>query len=902
METEKNETKRPAIGILAHVDAGKTTLSESLLYLSGSIRKMGRVDAGDAFLDTDETEKKRGITIYSKMALLPSKKRKDRVYTLLDTPGHADFSPEMERVLSVLDCAVLLISAPDGVNPQVEVFLDLLSHYRVPVILFVNKTDQMEKAGLLAETKEKILEDLKDKLSGRAVDLTEGLKSLKVCENIALASEDEALVETVMEGKSLSENELSKLVMERRVFPVLFGSALKNEGVSELFSLLDTVVAEVTYPSEFSARVIKIGRDAFGERETFLRVTGGRLLVRQMIGEEKVTGIRLYSGSRFTTVQEASSGTVCAVMGLSKTRAGEGVGAEKERIESVLSPVLSWELILPDGTDSFKTYRELSVLEEEEPSLSVTYSEKTGKISVSMMGEVQREIFAGLVKKRLGLSISYGRPGVVYKETIADTVEGVGHFEPLRHYAEVHLLLEPGEAGSGLVFESACPTDILAKRFQRTVLTQLAARRHRGVLTGAALTDVKISLIGGRAHEKHTEGGDFRQAAFRALRQGLMEAKSVLLEPFYGFTVTVPKQNLGRVLADLEQMGASFSQPDITGNMAKLSGEAPVLGIGAYQELLSSYTSGQGKIALLSGSYKPCADAERVIEGIGYDPEADLSQSPSSVFCSHGAAVTVPWYEVKERMHVPACYDGERITVGREEAYGVPFNFTSEETAKRKHDAYAAEEELKAIFEKTYGPVKRRLYKENEKKVSFDKESAPYRPKKKKNTGKKEYLLVDGYNIIFAWENLRSLADRDIKAARDTLLDILSDYAGASVRHVICVFDAYQVPGGTEQIYRYHNIDVIFTREAETADEYIEKAAHELSKDYRVSVATSDHVEQVIIFGTGAGRLSALDLLSEVVLQQESVREQAEALSSKTKLKTDISAKVSAALSGKELQ
>ena len=943
-----NRKPGPVIGILAHVDAGKTTLSEALLYECGTIRKMGRVDTKDAFLDTDAMERARGITIYSKMArfaipesFLSSDRRGSMSEcVLLDTPGHADFGPEMERALSVLDMAVLLISAPDGVSAQVRLLMDLLRRYAIPAVIFVNKMDQIGEEDRRELRKKELLEEIRAKLTENAVDFSAGPEDADVQEQIALSGNDETLLERVMEGGLIPDDEIRNMTASRVIFPVLFGSALKMQGIGQLLSVLGHFSPDRTYGEAFSARVYKIAGTASGERETFLKVTGGSLAVRQEVPylprisdaddreedgnpgpedpeyksteetvREKITQIRVYNGSRFETVKEASAGMICAVTGLTKTYAGQGLGAEIREIRGQLVPPLTWEILLTQNTDPFRAYRLMKPIEEEEPMLRLAYDERKKTIHASLMGEVQREILKDTVKERCGLDILFGRPSVVYKETIAGPVEGVGHFEPLRHYAEVHLLIEPGEEGSGIVLGSACPTDVLARQYQNQILTALERRKHRGVLTGSELTDVRITLIGGRAHEKHTEGGDFRQAAGRALRQGLMMAENILLEPSYDFEMTLPQEMLGRALTDLSGMDAVFSTPDIEGDTALIAGTAPVTAIDAYQEQLTAYTKGEGRLTLRPGAYRPCRNAEKVVLEEGYDPELDRGQPSSSVFCSHGAGMIVPWYEVRDYMHVdtgwrpglsseeaalqtkntasragsdslmaenagagisPAPRQGQGN--GKWDAYGRHIEKADTRSFKERESSYfAAEEELKAIFERTFGPVKRVLPQEKPREKTFG--DTPVRKAKPKKTPEKEYLLVDGYNMIFAWENLRELAAKDIKAARDLLQDILADYAGFAKQSVILVFDAYKVADGQERIYRYHTIDVVFTKEAETADQYIEKAAHELRKQYAVTVATSDAVEQIIIFSAGARRLSAMDLLSEIVTAREAVRE-----------------------------
>ena len=1173
------------IGICAHVDAGKTTLSEGLLYLGGSIRKMGRVDTRDAFLDTDEMERARGITIFSKQAQLVSA----REYTLLDTPGHADFSPEMERTLQVLDLAVLVISAADGVNAQVKTLWSLLRHYDVPTVIFVNKMDQIESLGEGEERKDAVLLEIQEQLNTNALQLspypyvdfadkdhTVGLKSANtnvkgsasttsagtkssasttsagakssasttsagtkssasitsagakdssstasagakntvmsanpadaakqaldsglirqalldyledadLQENLALCDED--LLGRVMEGEKVTPADIEMLVAERKLFPVFFGSALKMQGVGELLAGLDLYAPTPVYPEEFSARIFKITRDG-RERLTWMKITGGSIAVRKELtyhgrraggdtqveeGDEsegafaeKITQIRLYSGDRFTPLPEAGPGCVCAVCGLTATFAGQGLGADATENVGLVVPVLTWQILLPQGTDPFKAYKDLCILEEEEPMLQVAYNERKREITACVMGEIQREVLKKIVKERFDLEIAFGRPSIIYKETIAEPVEGVGHFEPLRHYAEVHLLLEPGEPGSGLTIESKCSVDSLARNWQRLVMTHLRERRHKGVLTGSEITDMKITLIGGRAHEKHTEGGDFRQATYRAVRQGLMMARNVLLEPYYNFRLELPQGSLGRALTDLQKMGASFGQPDIENGEAILTGNAPVSALGDYAEQLSAYTKGRGRLLVEMGGYRPCHNMEEVVAEFSYDPDADKRNPTSSVFCAHGAGMIVPWYQVRDYMHVDTGWRegvtsedgmfrqsgasrsgavnaeserryvadggagvgagvtgsagnnsgsgngaasgagasagtgagvtgsagnnsgtgngaagvagasagatgragnnsgtgngaaggvgasagatgsagnnsgirngaaggvGNNVSPGTSSIYGSATSgqltnteagtstngivegdglgegsahLQNDATAyyanagygaagmragsaakpaedtrsfkEREKDIFAAEDELRSIFERTYGPIKSTVGQNantGPRRVTGTETPKKYRKPKPKP--EKEYLLVDGYNIIFAWDELRNLAQGDVKAARDSLMDRLSNYAGFTKKNVICVFDAYKVPGGTEQIYRYHNIDVIFTREAETADQYIEKAAHELTKQYQVTVATSDAIEQIIIYGAGAVRLSARNFESEVVNAEREMQAQ----------------------------
>ncbi|MBQ8985824.1 MAG: TetM/TetW/TetO/TetS family tetracycline resistance ribosomal protection protein [Lachnospiraceae bacterium] len=904
------------LGILAHVDAGKTTLSEALLHITGAVRKAGRVDHKDAFLDTNEMEKERGITIFSKQARFTSSREDvERSYTLLDTPGHVDFSTEMERVLGVLDCAVLVISAADGVNGQVRVLWRLLDHYKVPTFLFVNKMDQdgADRAVLLSSIKKELSTKCVDVMPGSG-PLSEQLAQGDVQEEIAVC--DDALLNAYLEGEPVTSEQICRLTADRKLFPVLFGAALREQGVPALLECLDTLIQPPVYGDAFGARIFKITRDG-GARLTWMKLTGGRLSVKTPLAEctdekgspEKVEQIRFYSGSKYEARQEAVAGEVCAVTGLTRTRVGQGIGAEASGAEELLQPVLRCAVLLPPGEDLFKAYRSLRTLEEEDPTLHLTYDEEKKEITAQIMGQVQKEILQRMIRERLGLRVSFGEPSIIYKETIARAVEGVGHFEPLRHYAEVHLLLEPGVPGSGLVFENRCRADILAVNWQRLIMTHLEEKRHRGVLTGAEITDMKISLLTGRAHLKHTEGGDFRQATYRAVRQGLMMTESVLLEPFYSFRMEIPQESLGRALTDLQQMGASFTQPDLEDGRSVITGSAPVSQIANYAEQLAAYTRGEGQITCTLKGYEPCTNAEEIIAASGYDPELDLRNPPGSVFCAHGAGTPVPWYEVRERMHVDSGWrdpsDGpltgkamlgyaeedlweEDMSYGSAGRTGLRAGVRKAEKpasfSEREAKLFAEEDELRRIFERTYGPIKSRFsdeepdngrsaksWKRASRVISAD--PPDKRSHAARKATEKEYLLIDGYNIVFAWEDLRELAAKDIMAARDKLIDMIVDFAGFRKEHVILVFDAYKVRGGRGEVIHVGGIDVIYTKEAETADLYIEKAAHELSKRYKVTVATSDAVEQVIIYGAGAYRMSAQNLLEELVLTKSLMRE-----------------------------
>lgn len=875
------------IGILAHVDAGKTTLSEGLLYRTESIRHLGRVDKGDTCLDTDEMEIARGITIFSRQAIFSASddEGRPRRYVLLDTPGHADFSPEMERTLSVLDMAVLVISAADGVTAQVRILWSLLEHYRIPVVIFVNKMDMAERLGGEAALRNTLLEEMSARLSDGIMS-EDRIRDPGAAEDLALL--DEALLERYMEGGTVSDDDRRALCGTRRLFPVLFGSALKLQGIDELIAALGRYSRPPVYPEVFGARIFKITRDSSGERLTHLKVTGGSLKVRELLcfeaGEEnckeKINQIRLYSGDRFEQTDELKAGMIGAVTGPVHTFAGQGLGAEENRREALIQPVLTWQVRLRMGENPYDAYLKLKQLAEEETMLHAAYDEKRRRITVRMMGRMQRDMLADVAMKRFGLEIAFEQPTVIYKETLAAPVEGVGHFEPLRHYAEVHLLMEPGEPGSGIVLDSRLSTDVLAARWQKQILSSLQRGRLVGVLTGSELTDVKITLVAGRAHEKHTEGGDFYQAAHRAVRQGLMTGESVLLEPWYDVTVTCPQASLGRVLSDLTQKKAILETPLIENGTAVLGGSVSVSQLGDYADEVSSFTGGEGSLICRPGPYRPCADSEAAIAACGYDPEADLRHPSSSVFCSHGAGTVIPWYQVREHQHVAGTLEAPKAVY--EEAARRPDPLAGADFRTRERAITAAEDDLIAIFERTYGPIRRELPTEREARLkeralreALAQGKKPAKAGRSRSTEEplREYLLVDGYNIIFAWEDLRELAAGDIKAARDRLMDILSKYAACIREKVILVFDAYKVRGGVEEVLTFHNITVIFTREAETADQYIEKAARELVKRYRVSVATSDAVEQVIIFGAGAHRLSARDLLERIIRAEEDVRE-----------------------------
>ena len=879
--------KKIVTGILAHVDAGKTTLSEAILYRSGSIRKLGRVDHKDAFLDMDEQERERGITIYLKQARLTFGETE---LILLDTPGHVDFSAEMERCLSVLDYAVLVISGTDGVQAHTETLFKLLSHYKVPTFLFVNKMDLFG-----ADPKTRMI-NLRTRLSEECVDFT-GSDKGKLFEELAVCSEE--LLDAYMERGSLSESEIGEAVAGRKVFPVYFGSALKLTGIDELLSGMERYCIGRKYPEEFGAKVYKIERDMQGKRLTFLKVTGGRLSVKQTVEytgsltkeeySEKIDQIRLYSGAKYRAVDYVSAGEVCAVTGLNATFAGQGLGVEEERTTPVIAPVMTYRVILPPDCDAVVMLKRFRELAEEEPLLHIRYEPLLQEIHVQLMGQVQTEVLAEKIKERYGVVVGFDAGSILYRETIEAPVLGMGHYEPLRHYAEVHLLLSPGEPGSGLIFESVCPEDKLSKNWQRLVLTHLAEKEHLGVLTGSPITDMKITLTAGRAHIKHTEGGDFRQATYRAVRHGLMRAKSVLLEPFYEFRMEMQTEVLGRAMTDVERMCGRCSAPEALGDRMVLSGSAPVAKMQGYDLEFASYTRGRGNFSCHVAGYAPCHNTEEVVEKIGYRPEADLDNTADSVFCSHGAGVVVPWQKAADFMHLEPVVDGKESSFGKEEDFepGEYSGFRNDETGGGKKGgylgaAYAAEQELNEIFTRTFGEIKRRvpvgshtlgqeaLEKKSLKKQKREieaRETARSVEKLKKELSDErlpEYLLVDGYNVIFAWDELAALAKTNLEAARGRLMDILCNYQGYTSYRLILVFDAYRVKGNPGEVQKYHNIHVVYTKEAETADMYIEKVSHELGKKYHVTVATSDALEQLIVIGQGAVRMSSRELKEEV--------------------------------------
>ena len=841
--------KHICIGILAHVDSGKTTLSEGLLYASGALRKLGRVDHGDAFLDTDALERERGITIFAKQAMLTVGERE---FTLLDTPGHVDFSAEMERTLSVLDYAVLVISGSDGVQSHTRTLWRLLARYEVPTFLFINKMD------LAGTDKSALMERLTQTLSAECIDFSAPPQE----RDEALALCDEAALESLLERGSIDDSLISEMIKSRKVFPCFFGSALKMDGVEDFLSALARFTVAPEYPSEFGAKVFKISRDAQGGRLTWLKVTGGALRVKAPLSyraqnqdyQEKADQLRLYSGIKFRALDEAVAGSVVAVTGLSHSYVGLGLGTEAEASAPLLQPVLTYQLVLPDGADAHSALTKLRELEEEDPMLRIVWDEHSGQIHVQLMGRIQLEILRRRILDRFGLAVTFGEGSIVYRETIASPVLGMGHFEPLRHYAEVQLLIEPFPRGTGIQLASNLATDALDLNWQRLIFTHLLEREHAGVLTGSALTDVRFTLVAGRAHLKHTEGGDFRQATYRAVRQGLMQAESLLLEPYYDFRLEVPAECVGRAMTDLQNMGGTVDSPQSVGENTVLTGYAPVRTLRDYFTDVAAYTRGRGQLSCAVRGYETCQNQDEIVALLGYDAERDTDNPASSVFCDHGGSITIPWNEVAQHVH---CDSG--------------IHFDKEETEEKSAppprrgvgagSAYAADKELQEIFERTYGKVERRAFEPAKKPARTSLADHYDVTIHSEDT---EYLLVDGYNIIFAWDELQRLAAQDIAAARGALIDILANYQGFRKCRVIVVFDAYKVKGNPGSVQTVHGIKVVYTKEAETADTYIERATYELRRERRVRVATSDGPEQVIILGHGALRVSARAFHAEV--------------------------------------
>ncbi|KAB1437918.1 translation factor GTPase family protein [Candidatus Galacturonibacter soehngenii] len=848
--------KKLVIGILAHVDAGKTTLSESLLYLSGKIGKLGRVDNKDAYLDTFELERARGITIFSKQAML---ELNGMQVTLLDTPGHVDFSAEMERTLSVLDYAILVISGADGVQGHTKTLWRLLKFYHIPVFLFINKMDQ------LGTNRTALLNQIKTQLDDGCIDFSQEMGE-EFKEQLAMCEEE--MMEAFLEHGSIEEEQIKKAIKMRKVFPCYFGSALKLEGIDAFMEGITKYVTIPSYPEEFGAKIFKIARDEQGNRLTYMKITGGTLKVKDVLSnhdwEEKVNQIRIYSGQKYEAIGQVGAGTVCCVIGLSKTKAGEGLGIEKVSELPILEPVLSYRVILPSGCDPRVILPKLRQIEEEEPLLHIVWEEQLQEIKVQIMGEVQTEILRSLVESRYGITIDFDEGRIVYKETIQDTVEGVGHFEPLRHYAEVHLLLEPGEPGSGLQFDTDCSEDILGKSWQKLILTHLEEKAHKGVLTGSDITDIRITLVSGRAHNKHTEGGDFREATYRAVRQGLKEAKSILLEPYYSFQLELPKNMVGRAMTDIEKRYGTSEIHQTNEETSVLIGTAPVITMQNYQKEVMAYTKGQGKLFCSLKGYEPCHNEAQVIENIGYDSELDLLNPTGSVFCAHGSGFLVKWNEVKNYMHVESYQKNKKESLN-EVIQNNPKPVTEE--------TWVTTEEIDQIIQSTF-------YKNQGKKSVWKREKTARQSyyesisgKSKAPEKKEEYLLVDGYNIIFAWPELQILAKDNMDAARSKLMDILSNYQAIRQCKIIAVFDAYRVQGHAEEIISYHNIYMVYTKEAQTADQYIERFAHDNKNKLKVVVATSDGLSQIIIRGAGSELLSARELKEEIDRANETTKQ-----------------------------
>ena len=921
MGRQANETKpikHICAGLLAHVDAGKTTLSEGILYLTGGLRKLGRVDYGDAFLDNFALERSRGITIFSKQAVFPLGETE---VTLIDTPGHVDFSAEMERALWVMDYAVLVVSGADGIQGHTETLWRLLKAYRIPTFIFVNKMDQdgTDREALLQELK-KNLDDgciAFDSLRMPQETGTKGFAaggkknaarvenardealisagSEDILEEIAMCDED--VLEAYMETGDIRKSDVIRLIGGRKIFPCYFGSALKLSGVETLLAGLEQFTRMPEYPDEFAAKVFKISRDEQGSRLTHIKITGGSLKVKTSFGEkEKVDQIRVYSGAKYGMQDVAEAGTVCALTGLSETAAGQGLGEEKDLEAPLLEPVLSRSVILPEGTDVPKALRQLKQLEEEDPLLHIVWNSRLEEIQMQLMGEVQTEVLKSMIAERYQMDVEFGAGRIMYKETIADTVTGVGHYEPLRHYAEVHLRMEPGERGSGLVFGTDCSEDNLDGNWQRLILTHLMEKEHPGVLAGMPITDMKITLTAGKAHLKHTEGGDFRQATYRAVRQGLMQAESVLLEPWYVFRLELPAEQVGRAMADVQKRYGTFEAPLMEGERAVLSGRAPVSEMLDYPAEVQSYTGGRGRLALRLEGYYPCHNQEEVLADIGYDSEEDVDNPSGSIFCSHGAGFFVPWDQVPDYMHIKEKIPDITDSADGDEANA--FVRGKNEIMEEKKDArdsgvtyassYIEDKELEAIFLREFGSKKQQedRYRGYRKTSGRAAGTSGSRSSSGSGTSKysgaagtlsgrneeKQYLLVDGYNIIFAWDFLKELAEVNLEAARGKLMDILCNYQGFSGVTLIVVFDAYKVKGNPGEIFKYHNIHVVYTKEAETADQYIEKTTHELGHKHQVTVATSDSLEQVIVMGQGARRLSASDFREEVEQAEQEIR------------------------------
>ncbi|QNO15061.1 NYN domain-containing protein [Alkalicella caledoniensis] len=850
--------KKIVIGILAHVDAGKTTLSEGMLYLSGKIGKLGRVDNKNAYLDTYELEKERGITIFSKQAIL---ELGETQVTLLDTPGHVDFSAEMERTLQVLDYAILVVSAADGVQGHTKTLWMLLELYNIPVFIFVNKMDQP------GVSKDNLIREIKNQLSDGCIDFGQD-QTESFYDQLAMC--DEGMMGTFLDTGTIGTVHIRESIKERKVFPCTFGSALKLEGIEEMMRCIVEHVITPSYPSEFGAKIFKVTRDNQGNRLTHLKVTGGILKVRDVLKnenwEEKVNQIRLYSGEKYEAVTEVAGGTVCAVTGLSQAAPGETLGVEEESYAPILEPVLSYRMILPEGYDPRVMLPRLRQIEEEEPELNILWDEKLQEIHIRVMGEVQLEILQSLIQERFDVYVEFDEGGIIYKETIANTVEGVGHFEPLRHYAEVHLFLEPGERGSGLVFGSNCSEDILGKSWQRLVLQHLKEKAHIGVLTGSEITDMKITLVSGKAHNKHTDGGDFREATWRALRQGLMEAQSVLLEPYYSFRLELPENMIGRAMTDIDKMKGSSEIFQTDGEMAVLVGIAPVSGMRNYQKEVVAYTKGYGRLFCSLKGYEACLNSEEIIEKIGYNPDRDIENPTSSVFCAQGTGFIVQWDEVKKYMHLEGYLQEERNHSEKSFLH----------KARYKDENFISNDEIDQIFDKTFyaNQGRKSVWKRKREASGGYQRPVSQVIVSREEEPREKFLLIDGYNIIYAWPELKELADYNMDAARTKLIDTLSNYQGIGKCRIIVVFDAYRVQGHREEIMKYHNIHLVYTKEAQTADQYIEKFTHDNSKKYKITVATSDGLQQIIVRGQGGHLLSARELKEEIQRANERVTQE----------------------------
>ena len=840
--------KRLVIGILAHVDSGKTTLSEGLLYTAGEIRSLGRVDKGDAFLDTNKIERDRGITIFSKQAVISLEETE---FTLVDTPGHIDFSAETERALQILDYAVLVISATDGVRSHTETLWRLLKMHNIPTFIFINKMD------LPDTSQDEIMAELSKRLSDGCINFTAGTDSPDFAEIAAMCTEQ--LMEEFLESGAVSDVALTDAIATGNIFPCFFGSALRLDGVEVFAKAIDKYTKPGIFGKEFGAKVYKISEDERGNRLTHMKITGGTLKVKSMLGDEKANELRIYSGEKYKSLPEVYPGMVCAVTGLLKPVPGDGLGTETNSAALTLEPVFTYSVKLPQGCDIHTAIGNLRRLEEEETQLHIIWNEQLQEIRVQLMGEVQLEVLKSIIAERFGMEVEFEQGGIIYKETIANKVEGVGHYEPLRHYAEVHLLVEPGKPGSGVKFAAKCSEEVLARNWQRLIMTHLVEKEHIGVLTGSPLTDIKITLVAGKAHLKHTEGGDFRQATYRAIRQGLMQAKSVLLEPWYDFVLELPTTAVGRAMTDIDRMGGSFDSPETIGDTTVIRGSAPVSKMGDYHKEVTAYTHGTGRLSCVLKGYEPCIDSEAIIEEIGYNPESDLENTPNSVFCSHGAGFTVKWDEVFEHMHIPAMDLDEPKPIVQTQA-----------PVRRQDKSFADDKELMKIFEQTYGKIKRDTYHS-----MHTRKDEPVTTHKGHKTKPKlgDYLLVDGYNIIFAWDDLRKIAEMDLDLARTTLINRLCAYRAMRKTEVIAVFDAYKVKGNPGSVEKVINISVVYTKEAETADSYIERVSNQLGKNYNVRVATSDYMEQIIILGSGAFRISASEFLKEMLAAEAELKE-----------------------------